>query len=148
MKRQKYISLNINLNGKKRKVKAQICSSLLSKFRGMMFRASKTEPLFFILDREQKVNLHMFFVFFPIYAVWLDRNKKQVAIKKIIAFHYFSGDQGKICFGDSCYQVTTKTKSVDTYFLLSLFLKSLYSFSISSIIALISPLFWYFFNAL
>jgi len=64
----------------------KICSSLFSKARGLMF--SKKRNLIFDFDEERRISLHMLFVFFPIWAVYLNKNKKTVAIRKLFPFIY------------------------------------------------------------
>ena len=58
----------------------KICRSLLSKARGLMF--SRKENLVFVFGKEKQISLHMFFVFFPIDVLFLDRNKRIVEIKR------------------------------------------------------------------
>jgi len=59
------------------------CESVFSKLRGLMFRFKlKEDGLIFIFDKEKEVDLHMFFVFFPIDVICLDENKKIVKIIK------------------------------------------------------------------
>jgi len=58
----------------------KICKSIWSKARGLMF--SRKRNLVFVFDKEQRISLHMFFVFFPIDVLFLDRNKRVVEIKK------------------------------------------------------------------
>ena len=50
------------------------------KARGLMF--SKKRNLMFVFDKEQRISLHMWFVFFPIDVYFLDKNKKVIEIKK------------------------------------------------------------------
>jgi uncharacterized protein len=57
----------------------EICESMLSKARGLMF--SRRKNLVFVFGKEQYVPLHNFFVFFPIDVIFLDRNKKIVDLK-------------------------------------------------------------------
>lgn len=52
------------------------CKSIISKAKGLMF--SRKKSLVFVFDKETKVTLHMFFVFFPIDILFLDKNKKIV----------------------------------------------------------------------
>jgi len=61
---------------------AHLCDSLLSRAKGLMF-SPKIKDKAFILSfpKEQKIELHMFFVFFPIDVLFLDRKKKIVEIK-------------------------------------------------------------------
>jgi uncharacterized membrane protein (UPF0127 family) len=61
-------------------MKFKICKSTWSKVRGLMF--SKRKNLIFIFEKEEVVPLHMFFVFFPIDVLFLDKNKKIVEIKR------------------------------------------------------------------
>lgn len=62
----------------------EICSSLHSKIMGLMFSPKKN--LIFAFEKEKKIDLHMLFVFFPIWAVYLDSAKKVVAMKKLLPF--------------------------------------------------------------
>ncbi len=47
------------------------CDSIFSKMRGQMFR-KRAKNLVFVFDYEQKVPLHMMFVFFSIDVLFLD----------------------------------------------------------------------------
>lgn len=58
----------------------KICKSAFSKALGLMFSRKKT--LIFIFSKEKTISLQMFFVFFPIDVLFLDKNKKVVEIKK------------------------------------------------------------------
>ncbi len=58
----------------------QLCDSFFSKFKGLMF--SKPKILAFRFSKEQRHLLHMFFVFFPIDVLFLDKNKTVIEIKK------------------------------------------------------------------
>jgi hypothetical protein len=64
-----------------------LCKSLFSKFLGLMFSTKKN--LIFEFPKEQRISLHMLFVFFPIYAVYLDKSKKVVFTKKLSPFISF-----------------------------------------------------------
>lgn len=57
-----------------------------------MFRFKKPEKaLVFIFRKERRADLHMLFVFFPIDALFLDKNKKIVDMKKNFKpFSYYS----------------------------------------------------------
>ena len=50
-------------------IKAERITGILGMARGLMF--SKKRNLLFEFNREQKVGIHMLFVFFPIIAVWI-----------------------------------------------------------------------------
>ena len=59
-----------------------ICKSLFSHFRGLMFRFPKNDGLLFIFNYEDFIPLHMLFVFFPINIIYLNCNKKVIKIRK------------------------------------------------------------------
>ncbi len=69
------------------------CKSLFSKFRGLMF--SRKRILIFINKKEEFVNLHMFFVFFPIYAYFLNDKKKLIKMKKLYPLVSFMSGRAK-----------------------------------------------------
>jgi uncharacterized membrane protein (UPF0127 family) len=58
----------------------KLCKSALSKAVGLMF--SRKRNLLFEFDKEQRIPLHNFFVFFPINLVFMDKNKRIIEIKK------------------------------------------------------------------
>ena len=57
----------------------KLCKSWLSRVRGLMF--SKPRTLVFVFDREARIALHMWFVFFPIDLAFLDSNFRVVEVK-------------------------------------------------------------------
>ena len=59
---------------------AVLCTTMWSKLRGLMF--SPKRALVFVFDRDERVPLHMWFVFFPIDVLYLDRQRRVVEIKK------------------------------------------------------------------
>ncbi|MAE42640.1 hypothetical protein CMO93_02625 [Candidatus Woesearchaeota archaeon] len=60
---------------------AKLCSSIFSKTFGLMFSA-KPKALVFIFEKEKIIPLHMFFVFYPIDILFLDKNKIVVEKKE------------------------------------------------------------------
>ncbi len=59
------------------------CESFFSKAKGLMFsKKLKDSCLLFIFDKERKISLHMFFVFFPIDVIFLNEKKEIVDIKR------------------------------------------------------------------
>ncbi len=59
---------------------AKLCRSVLSKTIGLMFSKKKIIVLEF--KKEKIIPLHMFFVFYPIDVLFLDKNKKIIEIKR------------------------------------------------------------------
>lgn len=57
-----------------------VCRDFFSQSWGLMFRRRKN--LVMIFDKERKVCLHNFFVFFPTDIFVLDKNKKIIEIKR------------------------------------------------------------------
>ncbi len=57
------------------------CNSIFSKALGLMF-STKPRSLIFNYNREIKESLHMFFVFFPIDVIFLNKNKEVVELKQ------------------------------------------------------------------
>jgi uncharacterized protein len=56
---------------------------------GLMF-AKKPKSLIFYLKNEQRLIIHMFFVFFPIDLIFLNKNKKVIELKENIKpFHIY-----------------------------------------------------------
>lgn len=65
-------------------IEARICKSTLSKARGLMFSGKKI--LLFVSNKEEKIPIHMFFVFFPILVLWIDGRKKIAEFKILHPF--------------------------------------------------------------
>lgn len=65
------------------------CVSAFSKTWGNMF-ARKAKSLVFVFNKEKKVSLHMFFVFFPLDVLFLDNKKKVVEMKQLKPFSVYS----------------------------------------------------------
>lgn len=60
--------------------KVKLCESMFAKARGLMF--SKIKPLLIANRHEFVISIHMFFVFNPIDALWLNKNLEIVYIKR------------------------------------------------------------------
>ena len=52
-----------------------LCDDIFSKFMGLMFSIKQKKSLIFQFKKEQKIYLHMLFVFYPIDVLFLDKNK-------------------------------------------------------------------------
>ena len=61
--------------------KYKVCKNVFSKSLGLML-SIKPKTLIFIFKKEKINPLHMFFVFYPIDVVFLDKNKIVVEIKE------------------------------------------------------------------
>jgi len=65
-------------------MKIKICKTVLSQTMGLMF--SRRKNLLFILEEPMYMDLHMLFVFFPVDALYLDKNMKIMEIKHMKPF--------------------------------------------------------------
>jgi uncharacterized membrane protein (UPF0127 family) len=64
--------------------KKRLMNSLFSKAKGLMFTSSsavRDKAWVFVFKKEKTVSLHMFFVFYPVDIIFLDRAKKVIEIK-------------------------------------------------------------------
>jgi len=62
-----------------------------------MFTFRMKEPLVFLFDKEQKIALHMFFVFYPIDVIWLDKGMKVVEQKERFMPFTFHNPKAAAC---------------------------------------------------
>ena len=71
--------------------KHEECRSVFSKAKGLMFSFPiKNKGLVFVFEKEKRIDLHMFFVFYPIDLIFLDRKKKIIEIKeKFMPFTFY-----------------------------------------------------------
>ena len=53
----------------------KLCGDNYSKFIGLMFSKQKNKVLIFKFKKEKNISLHMFFVFYPIDVLFLDKNR-------------------------------------------------------------------------
>ena len=68
---------------------AKLCKNIFSKSLGLMF--SKPQSLIFIFKKEKIIPLQMFFVFYPIDVLFLDKDKKVVEVKENFRpFEYYT----------------------------------------------------------
>lgn len=66
---------------------AKFCNDIFSKFVGLMFSKKKDKILIFKFGREKIISLHMFFVFYSIDVLFL--NKKRIVVDKKENFKSF-----------------------------------------------------------
>ena len=52
-----------------------LCETILSKLIGLMFSTNRKKSLVFAFKKEILISLHMFFVFYPIDVLFLNKNK-------------------------------------------------------------------------
>ncbi len=64
------------------------CESLLSQARGLMF--SSKHNLLFVFPSTRRVHLHMWFVFFPITVVLLDKKNSVIEVARLNPFTFWS----------------------------------------------------------
>ncbi len=71
---------------RKFKTQCKICSTPQTQARGLMFsKKLKTDQSVLLkFSKERNIPIHMFFVFFPIDAVWLNKDYKIVHIERNI----------------------------------------------------------------
>lgn len=63
--------------------KTKILTSILEKATGLMFHKKIIDIGYvFVFNRPMRIDLHMFFVFFPIDLLFLDKDKKVIEIKE------------------------------------------------------------------
>lgn len=86
MKTIKIISLNLSVE--------KVCS-LAGKIKGFMFSIRRKEGKLFAFGKEQKVGIHMLFVFFPLIVAWLDNQKRIREIKVMRPFLSFHEEKAK-----------------------------------------------------
>tara|TARA_Y100000310_G_scaffold331047_1_gene403917 strand:- start:1435 stop:1773 length:339 start_codon:yes stop_codon:yes gene_type:complete len=60
--------------------KVKYCKNFVTKGFGLMFKGKNFNPYIFIFNKEKIIPLHMWFVFFPIDVLFLDKDKKVVEI--------------------------------------------------------------------
>lgn len=61
----------------------RILTTIFSKAKGLMFSKKINDTGYiFVFSKPRKIDLHMFFVFYPIDVLFLDENKKVVEIKE------------------------------------------------------------------
>ena len=58
------------------------CKTIHQKALGVMFKKNITKPYIFFNNKEEIIPLHMFFVFFPIDVLFLNKDKEVVEIKE------------------------------------------------------------------
>jgi uncharacterized membrane protein (UPF0127 family) len=66
------------INGDKKTIKVRVCTTVLSKFTGLMFKKNSV-PLLFIFPKEKTLSIHSFFCR-PFRAIWLDKNMKATKV--------------------------------------------------------------------
>lgn len=70
----------------------KILKNIFQKAKGLMFSKKITDTGYiFVFDTPRRIDLHMFFVFFPIDVLFLDEEKKVIEIKvnfKPFTFYY------------------------------------------------------------
>ncbi len=63
-------SITYFIEGEKKKIKVKICSTILEKASGLMFKKN-SPPLLFVFNKNKIIQIHSFFCK-PFKAIWLD----------------------------------------------------------------------------
>lgn len=68
------------------------CTSIFSKAMGLMFTNKENQqPLIFHFKKEKYIPIHMYFVFFPIDLIYLNKNNEVIEIKEnLTPFAYYA----------------------------------------------------------
>jgi uncharacterized membrane protein (UPF0127 family) len=69
--------VNMIISYRNKKIKVDLRKlSFLGKFSGLMFRSREIDNLLFYFEKDVKIAIHSYFVFFPFLAIWLDKNNR------------------------------------------------------------------------
>ncbi|MBT4540111.1 DUF192 domain-containing protein [Candidatus Woesearchaeota archaeon] len=92
----------------------KLCNTFFSKAKGLMFSRKKNfRNLIFVFDKEKKIGLHMWFVFFPIDVVLLDKDKRVVEIKGNLRPFRLFNSKNKAKYVLELYQDAIKKNSIE-----------------------------------
>ena len=94
----------------------KFCSTILSRFKGLMFSRKQNIALIFKFNKETLIALHMMLVFYPIDILFLDKNKIAVDLKENFRPFTFYTSKKKAIYAIELPQGTirkTKTKAGD-----------------------------------
>ncbi|MEM0230810.1 MAG: DUF192 domain-containing protein [Candidatus Woesearchaeota archaeon] len=80
-------SIKISVKGKKVFINALAYRNMFQQARGLMFSVKKN--ILFIFKKERYIQLHMWFVFFPIWAFFIDSKGKIVERKFLHPFQIY-----------------------------------------------------------
>ena len=80
--------MKIIFNGKGIDIGAKKLGSF-GKVRGLMFLSRQTGNLLFEFDKDVKIGIHSWFVFFPFLAVWLDSKDSVVDTRVVRPFSFY-----------------------------------------------------------
>jgi|SRR3989338_3682879 len=79
--------------------KIKFCRNFLNKSIGLILHKKlKDKGLIFIYDKEEKISLHMVFVFFPIDVLFLGKNKRVIEMKRSFKPFSFYTTQKKAAY--------------------------------------------------
>ena len=91
---------------------AEVLDGVFSKFIGLMFSKEQKKALIFRFDKEKIISLHMFFVFYPIDVVFLDKNNVVVDKKENFRpFTFFKSNKKAIYAIELPCGIIKKTKT-------------------------------------
>lgn len=69
--------------------------SFFGRFIGLMFRTSQTKSLLFDFNKDVKIPIHSFFVFFPFLAIWVDEENNFIEKRIVFPFSFSVSPENK-----------------------------------------------------
>jgi len=70
----------------------EICTGLKKIF-GLMFNIKFKKVCIFYFNKQKRIGLHSFFVFFPIEAIYLNKKKEVLAFKTLVPFRFLKPEK-------------------------------------------------------
>ena len=91
---------------------SKLCNSLLSKAMGLRFRKKAADTaVIFTFDTPQTVLMDMWFVFYPIDVVFLDKERRVVEIKEnFLPFSFYKSKKDAVYIIEFGYGLVKKNK--------------------------------------
>jgi len=93
--------------------KSALIGDAFSKFIGLMFSKRQDKALIFKFNEEKRISLHMFFVFYPIDVLFLDKNKIVVDKKERFTPFTFYTSKKKAMFAIELPEGTIKKSKTE-----------------------------------
>jgi uncharacterized membrane protein (UPF0127 family) len=81
------------VEGKKKKIRVEVCDTFLSKLTGLMFRKNSS-PLLFAFNKNKLLRIHSFFCG-PFKAIWLDEKMRSTQVVVVKTWKFNISGRGK-----------------------------------------------------